>query len=43
MPKRLSRSTNGTEIRGARGGRVRGVRSQESAVQSRPRTPSGSI
>ena len=43
MPKQPSRSTDATGIPGARGGRVRGVRSHESAVQRRLRTSSGSI
>ncbi len=36
MPKQPSRSTDATGIRGARGGRVRGVRSQDGIVRNQP-------
>ena len=36
MPKQPSRSTDATGIRGARGGRVRGVRSRDGIVRNQP-------
>ena len=43
MPKRLSRCTAVTGVRGAHGGRVRGAHSRDGTFRSQPRASSGSI
>ena len=43
MRRQLLRSTAETAIRGVRGGRVPGDRSDDNVVKSQPHTPSGSI